>query len=116
MPARLINIKYITIRAEKVASPVTALQPPSYWVQVFLHLLFYLQIIILNISTVLSPCKTTRRVELFVEMWNSFIASTTELDKLFQLLDVNNVCKEKNAYANHNEKNENAVYNYRLWY
>ena len=25
MPARLINIKYITIRAEKVASPVTAL-------------------------------------------------------------------------------------------
>ena len=27
MPARLINIKYITIRAEKVASPVTALQP-----------------------------------------------------------------------------------------
>ena len=26
MPARLINIKYITIRAEKVASPVTALQ------------------------------------------------------------------------------------------
>jgi len=27
VPARLINIKYITIRAEKVASPVTALQP-----------------------------------------------------------------------------------------
>ena len=26
MPARLINIKYITTRAEKVASPVTALQ------------------------------------------------------------------------------------------
>jgi len=26
VPARLINIKYITIRAEKVASPVTALQ------------------------------------------------------------------------------------------
>ena len=26
MPARLINIKYVTIRAEKVASPVTALQ------------------------------------------------------------------------------------------
>ena len=26
MPARLINIKYITIRAEKVASPVTVLQ------------------------------------------------------------------------------------------
>jgi len=25
--ARLINIKYITIRAEKVASPVTALHP-----------------------------------------------------------------------------------------
>jgi len=25
VPARLINIKYITIRAEKVASPVTAL-------------------------------------------------------------------------------------------
>ena len=25
MPARLTNIKYITIRAEKVASPVTAL-------------------------------------------------------------------------------------------
>ena len=29
MPARLINIKYITVRAEKVASPVTALQGPS---------------------------------------------------------------------------------------
>jgi len=27
VPARLINIKYITTRAEKVASPVTALQP-----------------------------------------------------------------------------------------
>jgi len=26
VPARLINSKYITIRAEKVASPVTALQ------------------------------------------------------------------------------------------
>jgi len=26
VPARLINIKYITIRAEKVAIPVTALQ------------------------------------------------------------------------------------------
>jgi len=26
VPARLINIKYITIRAEKVASPVTGLQ------------------------------------------------------------------------------------------
>jgi len=26
VPARLIKIKYITIRAEKVASPVTALQ------------------------------------------------------------------------------------------
>jgi len=26
VPTRLINIKYITIRAEKVASPVTALQ------------------------------------------------------------------------------------------
>jgi len=25
VPARLINIKYITIRAEKVASPATAL-------------------------------------------------------------------------------------------
>jgi len=30
VPARLINIKYITIRAEKVASPVTALQPPMF--------------------------------------------------------------------------------------
>ena len=29
MPARLINIKYITIRAEKVASPVTALHSIS---------------------------------------------------------------------------------------
>jgi len=29
VPARLINIKYITIRAEKVASPVTALQSLS---------------------------------------------------------------------------------------
>ena len=28
MPARLINIKYITIRAEKVASPATALHNP----------------------------------------------------------------------------------------
>jgi len=28
VPARRINIKYITIRAEKVASPVTALQGP----------------------------------------------------------------------------------------
>jgi len=27
VPARLINIKYITTRAEKVASPVTALHP-----------------------------------------------------------------------------------------
>jgi len=27
VPARLINIKYITIRGEKVASPVTALHP-----------------------------------------------------------------------------------------
>jgi len=26
VPARLINIKYITIRAKKVASPVTVLQ------------------------------------------------------------------------------------------
>jgi len=30
VPARLINIKYITIRAEKVASPVTALQCSTY--------------------------------------------------------------------------------------
>ena len=29
MPARLINIEYITIRAEKVASPVTALHLPT---------------------------------------------------------------------------------------
>jgi len=29
VPARLINIKYITIRAEKVASPVTALHPDN---------------------------------------------------------------------------------------
>ena len=29
MPARLINIKYITIRAQKVASPVTALHSGS---------------------------------------------------------------------------------------
>jgi len=28
VPARLISIKYITIRAEKVASPVTALHIP----------------------------------------------------------------------------------------
>jgi len=30
VPARLINIKYITIRAEKVASPVTALHPTKF--------------------------------------------------------------------------------------
>jgi len=30
VPARLINIKYITIRAEKVASPVTALHTFSF--------------------------------------------------------------------------------------
>jgi len=31
VPARLINIKYITIRAEKVASPVTALHKSLTW-------------------------------------------------------------------------------------
>jgi len=35
VPARLINTKYITTRAEKVASPVTALQP------VVLHRVLY---------------------------------------------------------------------------
>ena len=30
MPARIINIKYITIRAEKVASPVTALHTAQH--------------------------------------------------------------------------------------
>jgi len=34
VPARLINIKYITIRAEKVASPVTALQIQSYIINI----------------------------------------------------------------------------------
>jgi len=31
VPARLINIKYITIRAEKVASPVTALHKANHF-------------------------------------------------------------------------------------
>ena len=34
MPARLINIKYIIIRAEKVASPATALQ--AGWIKMTL--------------------------------------------------------------------------------
>jgi len=39
VPARLINIKYITIRAEKVASPVTALQCATLWCPVCIELL-----------------------------------------------------------------------------
>jgi len=31
VPARLIKIEYITIRAEKVASPVTALHIQGHW-------------------------------------------------------------------------------------
>jgi len=31
MPARLIKIKYITIRAEKIASPITALHLSGYY-------------------------------------------------------------------------------------
>ena len=47
MPARLINIKYITIRAEKVASPVTALQP-SRWT--LAHILVEYEFVSITVS------------------------------------------------------------------
>jgi len=38
--------------------------------------------------------------------------STTELGKLFQIFTMH---AEKNAFVNHNGKNDNAVYSYCLW-
>jgi len=46
VPARLINIKYITIRAEKVGSPVTALHSVHNLQQLFVCLVMIVHVIV----------------------------------------------------------------------